>query len=161
MISQMLNVLRVVNKLYIALYISLICMIRLKSKFEFFGKQHCQGINLLKWINVLLTLDRIWKSSQRFGFSSRSLGHVMFWFAVTAQEAGAGGRSGATGVLVRGSLNGSYREPKHQVTKASTWEAETSNFEIRSKVSSNLVTSIWYIGSYNFFSKIHLSKNPK
>ena len=32
-------------------------------------------------------------SSRRFGFSSRSLGHVMFSFAGTAQEAGAGGRS--------------------------------------------------------------------
>ena len=28
----------------------------------------------------------------RFGFSTRSLGHVMFWLAGTTQEAGAGGR---------------------------------------------------------------------
>ena len=32
-----------------------------------------------------------------FGFSTRSLGHVMFSFAGTAQKAGAGGRSGAVG----------------------------------------------------------------
>ena len=41
-----------------------------------------------------------------FGVSSRSLGHKMFWFAGTAQEAGAGGRSGAVGILVRSSLMG-------------------------------------------------------
>ena len=36
-----------------------------------------------------------------FGFSTRSLGHVMFSFAGTAQKAGAGGRSGAVGIPVR------------------------------------------------------------
>ena len=33
--------------------------------------------------------------SQRFDLSARSLGHVMVWLAEIAQEAGAGGRSGA------------------------------------------------------------------
>ncbi len=33
------------------------------------------------------------ETSRRFDLSSRSLGHVMFCFAGTAQEAGAGGRS--------------------------------------------------------------------
>ena len=33
------------------------------------------------------------ETSRRFDLSSRSLGHVMFSFAGTAQEAGAGGRS--------------------------------------------------------------------
>ena len=46
------------------------------------------------------------KLSRRFGFSTRSLGHVMFSFAGTAQEAGAGGRSGAAGSPVHGSLMG-------------------------------------------------------
>ena len=40
--------------------------------------------------------------------SSRSLGHVMFSFAGTAQEAGAGGRSGAAGIPVHGSLMGHF-----------------------------------------------------
>ena len=44
------------------------------------------------------------ETSRRFGFSSRSLGHVMFSFAGTAQEAGAGGRSGAAGIPVHGSM---------------------------------------------------------
>ena len=38
---------------------------------------------------------------QRFGFSTRSLGHVMFSFVGTAQEAGAGGRLGAVDIPVR------------------------------------------------------------
>ena len=42
-------------------------------------------------------MDRVLKLSRRFGFSTRSLGPVMFSFAGTAQEAGAGGRSGAAG----------------------------------------------------------------
>ena len=46
------------------------------------------------------------ETSRRFDLSSRSLGHVMFSFAGTAQEAGAGGRSGATGIPVHGSLMG-------------------------------------------------------
>ena len=44
------------------------------------------------------------KLSRRFGFSTKSLGHVMFSFAGTAQEAGAGGRLGAAGIPVPGSL---------------------------------------------------------
>ena len=48
------------------------------------------------------------KLSRRFGFSTRSLGHVMFSFAGTAQEAGAGGRSGAAGNPGRGSLMGRF-----------------------------------------------------
>ena len=44
------------------------------------------------------------KLSRRFGFSTKTLGHVMFSFAGTAQEAGAGGRSGAAGIPVHGSL---------------------------------------------------------
>ena len=57
-------------------------------------------------MNCLLTLDRVFETSQRFGFSTKSLGHVMFSFAGTAQEAGAGGRSGAAGILIHGSLMG-------------------------------------------------------
>ena len=63
-------------------------------------------------------------------FSTRSLGHVMFSFAGTAQEAGAGGRSGAAGVPVHGSLMAfslciygflsSSRKGKHHVTKTSS-----------------------------------------
>ena len=45
-------------------------------------------------MQIVLTLDRVFETSRRFGFSTRSLGHVMFSFAGTAQEAGAGGRSG-------------------------------------------------------------------
>ena len=41
------------------------------------------------------------ETSRRFDLSSRSLGHVMVFFAGTAQEAGAGGRSGAAGMPVR------------------------------------------------------------
>ena len=44
---------------------------------------------------------------------------MMFWFAGTVQEAGAGSRSEAVGIRVRGSL-GSSRERKHLVTIAST-----------------------------------------
>ena len=55
-------------------------------------------------MNCFLTLDRVFKTSRCFGFSTRSLGHVMFSFAGTAQEAGAGGRSGAAGIPVHGSL---------------------------------------------------------
>ena len=36
------------------------------------------------------------ETSRRFSFSTRSLGHVMFSFAGTAQEAGARGRSGGS-----------------------------------------------------------------
>ena len=43
------------------------------------------------------------ETSQPFDLSSRSLGHVIS-FAGTAQEAGAGGRSGAAGNPVHGSL---------------------------------------------------------
>ena len=46
------------------------------------------------------------KLSRRFGFSTRGLGHVFFSFVGTAQEAGAGGRSEATGIPVHGSLMG-------------------------------------------------------
>ena len=45
------------------------------------------------------------KLSRRFDFSTRSLGHVMFSFAGTAQAVGAGGRSGAAGIPVRGFSN--------------------------------------------------------
>ena len=48
------------------------------------------------------------ETSQCFDLSFRSLGHVMFSFAGTAQEAGAGGRSGATGIPVHGSLMGHF-----------------------------------------------------
>ena len=43
-----------------------------------------------------------------FGFSTRRFGHVMFSFAGNAQEAGAGGRSGAAGIPVCGSLKGCF-----------------------------------------------------
>ena len=55
-----------------------------------------------------LTLDRFLETSRRSDLSSRSLGHVMFSFAGTAQEAGAGGRSGAAGIPVHGSLMGRF-----------------------------------------------------
>ena len=41
-------------------------------------------------------------------FSTRSLGHVMFSFPGTAEEAGAGDRSGAAGIPVHGSLMGRF-----------------------------------------------------
>ena len=59
-------------------------------------------------MNCLITFDRVFETSRRFNFSSRSLRHVMFSFAGTAQEAGAGGRSGAAGVPVHGSLMGRF-----------------------------------------------------
>ena len=43
----------------------------------------------------------------------------MFSFTGTAQEAGAGGGSGAAGIPVHGSLMGS-RERKHHLTKTSS-----------------------------------------
>ena len=48
------------------------------------------------------------ETARRFDLSSRSLGHAMFSFAGTAQEAGAGGRSGAAGIPVHGSLMGHF-----------------------------------------------------
>ena len=48
------------------------------------------------------------ETSRRFDHSSRSLGHVMFYFPGTAQEAGAGGRLGAAGIPVHGSLMGRF-----------------------------------------------------
>ena len=48
------------------------------------------------------------ETSRRFDLSSRSLGHVMFSFAGTAQEAGADGRSVAAGIPVHGSLMGDF-----------------------------------------------------
>ena len=48
-------------------------------------------------MNCLLTLDRVYETSRCFGFSTRSLGRVMFSFAGTAEEAGGGGRSGGGG----------------------------------------------------------------
>ena len=48
------------------------------------------------------------ETSRRFDLSSRSLGHMMFSFMGNAQEAGAGGRSGATGITVHGSLMGAF-----------------------------------------------------
>ena len=45
--------------------------------------------NIIVWIywsaNCLLTLDRVFETSRRFGFSARSLGHVMFSFSETSQ----------------------------------------------------------------------------
>ena len=38
------------------------------------------------------------ETSRRFDLSTGSLGHMMFSFAGTAQEAEAGGRSGAAGI---------------------------------------------------------------
>ena len=55
----------------------------------------------LLWIVFLET-------SRRFDLSSRSIGHVMFYFPGTAQEAGAGGRSGVAGIPVHGSLMGRF-----------------------------------------------------
>ena len=48
------------------------------------------------------------ETQRRFDLSSRSIGHLMFSFAGTAQEAGAGGRSGAAGIPVHGSLMGRF-----------------------------------------------------
>ena len=96
-------------------------------------------IFILQWIHFNSLWIVFWNYSRRFGFSSRSLGHVMFSFAGTAQEAGAGGRSVAVGIPVRSSLMGRFslckqllsffcssRERKHYVAKTSRWEAETS-----------------------------------
>ena len=55
-------------------------------------------------MNCSLTLDRVFETSRRFDLATRSLGHVMFSFVGTTQEAGAGGRSGAASILVHGSL---------------------------------------------------------
>ena len=44
----------------------------------------------------------------------------MFSFVGTAQEAGAGGRSGAAGIPVRSSMMERSREGKHHVTKNSS-----------------------------------------
>ena len=57
-----------------------------------FGKSVI-GSNIHIEVNERFTHLTLWivflKLSQRFGFSTRSLGHVMFSFAGTAQEAGA------------------------------------------------------------------------
>ena len=44
-------------------------------------------IFILKWINFDSLWIVFWNSSWRFGFSTRSVGHVMFSFVGTAQEA--------------------------------------------------------------------------
>ena len=59
-------------------------------------------------MNCLLALDRVFETSRRFDFSTSRLGHVMFSFTGTAQEAGAGGRSGAAGIPVHVSLMGRF-----------------------------------------------------
>ena len=89
------------------------------------------------------------ETSWCFDLSSRSLGHVMFSFAGNAQEAGAGGRSGAAGIPLHGS-----RERKHHVTKASRWEVETSwSFKkYDPKWVKNSHFNIMNIGSNNSFS---------
>ena len=80
------------------------------------------GSNIHIEVNdFLLTLDRVFNDSRRFGFSTRRLGHVMFSFVGTAQKAGAGGSSrGGAGIPVRCSLMDSSREGKHHVTKTSS-----------------------------------------
>ena len=60
--------------------------------------------NTLKWINSYSLWIVFWNHSQRIGFSPRSLGHLNVLANGVAQEAGAGGRSGAVSILVRGSL---------------------------------------------------------
>ena len=66
-------------------------------------------INCQRNVIFSLTLDLVsLETSRRFDLSSRSLGHVMFSFPGTAQEAGAGGRSGAAGIPVHGSLMGRF-----------------------------------------------------
>ena len=57
------------------------------------------------------------KLSQRFGLSTTSLGHEMFSFAGTAQEAGAGDRSEAAGVPVRCSLMGLFKIQKRKTSR--------------------------------------------
>ena len=60
-------------------------------------------------MNIFTHFGSFCETSQRFDLSSRSLSHVIFFFpAGTAQEAGAGGRSGAAGSPVHGSLMGCF-----------------------------------------------------
>ena len=59
-------------------------------------------------MNCSLTLGRVFETSRHFDLSTRSLGHVMFSSAGTAQEAGAGGRSGAAGIPVHCSWMGRF-----------------------------------------------------
>ena len=56
------------------------------------------------------------KSSRRFGFSSRSLGHMMFCLAGTTQEASMIREQGyQLNCPTRSCFLGSSREPKHQL----------------------------------------------
>ena len=58
-----------------------------KAKKGFTAGFHVRLIVYSLWIMFL-------KLSRRFGFSNRSIGHVVFSFAGTAQEVGAGVRWG-------------------------------------------------------------------
>ena len=58
-------------------------------------------------MNIFTHFGSFCETSRCFDLSSRSLGHVIF-SRETAQEAGAGGRSGAAGRPVHGSLMGCF-----------------------------------------------------
>ena len=58
-------------------------------------------------MNIFTHFGSFCETSRRLDLSSRSLGHVIF-SRETAQEAGAGGRSGAAGSPVHGSLMGCF-----------------------------------------------------
>ena len=58
-------------------------------------------------MNIFTHFGSFCETSRRFDLSFRSLGHVIF-SRETAQEAGAGGRSGAAGSPVHGSLMGCF-----------------------------------------------------
>ena len=82
--------------------------------------------------------------SQCFDFSARSLGHVKVWLAEIAQEARntplwwtANRDTSCLRSTTRSYFLGSSHEPKHHVTKASSWEVETlwPSLKNRSKVS--------------------------
>ena len=76
----------------------------------------------MMWINSYSFWIEFWNDSRCFGFSTRSVGHVMFSFA--------GLRTGITDTPdhlgTSSCFLGSSREGKHHVTKTSSWEAETS-----------------------------------
>ena len=73
----------------------------------------CIKTIIMCWnVNIFTHFGSFCETSRHFDLSSsRSLGHVIF-SRETAQEAGAGGRSGAAGSLVHGSLMGYFTWPR-------------------------------------------------
>ena len=76
-----------------------------KVKINKYVRKSVIGANILKRMN--LTHFGSWFERVR-DVSASQLEVVMFSFAGNAQEAGAGGRSGAAGIPVRGSLMGRF-----------------------------------------------------